>query len=84
MALIIKDSELQEAHLTEDELRLEIAIMLYQQGRLSMGRASKFADMNRILLIKKLGRRQIPINYDEDELEEDLKTLGIQLDDRSK
>lgn len=82
--MIIEDSELQAAQLTEDELRLEIAILLYQQGRLSMGRASEFAGMNRIIFQRELGRREIPVNYDEVELAEDLKTLGIELDDRSK
>lgn len=84
MALIIEDSELQAAHLTEEELRLEIAILLYQQGRLSMGRAGKFAGLNRIHFQKELGKREIPVNYDEEELEEDLKTLGIEPDDRNK
>jgi len=84
MALIIEDSELQAAHLTEEELRLEIAILLYQQGRLRMGRAGEFAGLNRILFQKELGKREIPVNYDEEELEEDLKTLGIGLDDRNK
>ncbi len=84
MALIIEDSELQAAHLTEEELRLEIAILLYQQGRLSMGRAGEFAGLNRIHFQKELGKREIPVNYDEEELVEDLKTLGIELDDRNK
>jgi predicted HTH domain antitoxin len=84
MALIIEDRELQSAHITGDELRLEIAIMLYQQRRLSLGKASEFAGLNKIIFQKELGRREIPVNYDEDEFEEDLKTLGIMLDDRSK
>jgi predicted HTH domain antitoxin len=84
MALIIEDRELQSAHITGDELRLEIAIMLYQQRRLSLGKASEFAGLNKIIFQKELGRREIPVNYDKDEFEEDLKTLGIMLDDRSK
>lgn len=83
MALIIEDRELQAAHITESELRLEIAIMLYQQNRLSMGLASEFAGMNRILFQKELGKREIPVNYDEEELEIDLQNLGIDLDDNS-
>lgn len=84
MALIIEDRELEAAHITESELRLEIAILLYQQGRLSMGKASEFAGMNRILFQKELGKREVPVNYDEGELERDLETLGIELDDNSK
>lgn len=84
MALIIEDRELEAAHITESELRLEIAILLYQQERLSMGKASEFAGMNRILFQKELGKREIPVNYDEEELERDLETLGIEIDDNSK
>lgn len=79
MALIIKDKELEAAHITEEELRLEIAILLYQQQRLSMGKASEFAGMNRVLFQKELGKRKIPVSYDKEELEKDLKTLGIEI-----
>lgn len=81
MALIIEDRDLQAAHISEEELRLEIAILLYEQERLSLGKASHFAGLNKILFQKELGRREIPVNYDEEELMKDLKTLGIELHD---
>ncbi|MCB9053392.1 MAG: UPF0175 family protein [Lewinellaceae bacterium] len=84
MALVIEDRDLNAAHITEEELRLEIAILLYQQERFSMGQASRFAEMNRILFQRELGKREIPVNYDVEDLEEDLETLGIELDDSSK
>lgn len=77
MALIIDDKDLKAAQLSEDELRLEIAILLYEKGRFTMGQASKFAGMNRIFFQKELGKRKISVNYDVEELEKDLKTLGI-------
>lgn len=85
MALIIEDKYLQAAQLTEAELRLEIAILLYQQAKFSMGKASAFAGMNRILFQKELGRRKISANYDLEELNKDLVTLGIDpiADDRN-
>lgn len=84
MALVIEDRDLHAAHITEEELRLEIAILLYQQERFTMGQASWFAGMNRILFQKELGKREIPVNYDIEDLEEDMQTLGIDTDDRSK
>ncbi len=78
MALIIEDEYLQAAQVTEEELRLEIAILLYQQAKFSMGKASRFAGMNRILFQKVLGSRKIPMNYDIEELNKDLVTLGIE------
>ncbi|MCO6488132.1 MAG: UPF0175 family protein [Phaeodactylibacter sp.] len=80
MALVIEDRDLHAAHITEEELRLEIAILLYQQGRFSMGQASRLAGMNRILFLRELGNREIPVNYDVEDFEEDLETLGIKFD----
>lgn len=77
MALIIDDKDMQVAQITEDELRLEIAVMFYQQGRFSLGKASEFAGKNKILFQKELAKRKIAANYDEEELKADLKTLGI-------
>lgn len=77
MTLKIEGIDLNSINMSEDELILEIAILLYSQGRLSMGKASKLAKMNRILFQNELGKRKIPINYNEQELEADLKTLGL-------
>lgn len=84
MALLIKDNELELVHMSEEELRKEIAIMLYEQGRLSTGKASQFAGMNKILFMKELAKRSIPVTYDEEELIRDLNTLGLTANDRSK
>lgn len=77
MALLIEDKDLQAAQVTEAELRLEIAILLYQQAKFSTGKASAFAHMNRVLFQKELGKRKIPVNYDLEELNKDLATLNI-------
>ncbi|MEK6480592.1 UPF0175 family protein [Catalinimonas sp. 4WD22] len=77
MAIIIDDKDIQQAQMTEKELRLEIAVMLYQQGRFSLGKASEFAMMNKILFQKVLAKRKIAANYDEEELKADRKTLGF-------
>lgn len=84
MALLIKDNELELVHMSEEELRKEIAIMLYEQGRLSTGKASQFAGMNKIIFMKELAKRSIPVTYDEEELIRDLNTLGLTTNDRSK
>ena len=84
MALLIKDNELELVHMSGEELRIEIAIMLYEQGRLSTGKASQFAGMNKILFLKKLADRAIPVTYDEEEFTRDLDTLGLTTNDSSK
>ena len=77
MALVISNDELREMQLSEEELRFELAVWFYQQRRLSLGKASKFAGLSQILFQKELGKRQIAINYDQEELSYDLKVLGI-------
>jgi len=77
MTLTIEGIELESLNMSMEEFILEISILLYSQKRLSMGKASQMAKMNRILFQEELGKRKIPINYDENELDIDLKTLGI-------
>jgi len=77
MTLKIEGVDLESLKMSKAELVLEIAILLYSQGRLSMGKASKMANMNRILFQGELGKRKILTNYDESEFDSDLATLGI-------
>lgn len=75
MALIIEDRDLKAAHITAEELKLEIAILLYSMGKLSMGKASKLVGLNRIIFQNELAKRKIAVNYDVEELKKDLETL---------
>jgi len=75
MSIVISDEILQQAHITEDELRQEIAILLFQKEKLSLAQASKLARMNRIQFQHLLASRQIPIHYDVEDFDRDLETL---------
>lgn len=77
MTLKLEGIELESLNMSNEEFILEIAILLYSQGKLSMGKASRLVNMNRIVFQDELGKRKIPINYDESELYSDLATLGI-------
>lgn len=77
MTIEISDQELSAARLDESTIRMEIAILLYQRGGFSLGRASQFARMNKIAFQEELGKRKIPLNYDLEELEHDARTLGL-------
>ena len=48
MALTIPQDVLMSARMSESELRQEIADMLFQRDKLTLGQASEFADMDRI------------------------------------
>ena len=73
--MTITDDILQETNMTEAELKTELAVLLYQKQKLSMGLAARLADMDRIHFQLLLGSRQISVNYDEAAFEEDLQTI---------
>lgn len=75
--LIIEDSVLQAANMSEQELKVELAVMLYAQNRLSFGQARKLAGMGYFEFEKLLFDRNIPAHYDVEEFKEDLKTIEL-------
>jgi predicted HTH domain antitoxin len=75
MSLVIPDDILQAAGISAAELTLEIAVLLYQRGKLSLGQASKLTGITQFQFQHVLSSRQIPLNYDIAEFESDLQTL---------
>ena len=67
---------LDSARLTMQELKVELAVHLYSQGRLSIGKARELAGMSLWEFRQILGARRIPPHYDTEEFLEDLATLG--------
>ena len=66
---------LRATRMTVKELRCELAIQLFQQGRLSFGKARQMAEMNVWDFQQLLGSRSIPVHYDIEEYEADLRTI---------
>ena len=75
MSIIIPDEVIQSTGISEAELLREIAIMLFQQERFTLGQASQFAQMNQLQFQRLLASRQIPLHYDIAELREDVNSL---------
>ena len=63
------------ARLTSAELKLELALALYAQQRLSIGKARELAGMSLWAFRQQLAARQIPTHLDIDDVQEDIKTL---------
>ena len=76
MGMVIPDEILQSARMTEAELRREIALLLFRMDKLTLGQAGKFAGMNLLQFQHLLAGHGIPVHYDINEFEEDLKTLA--------
>ncbi|UAJ73919.1 UPF0175 family protein [Synechocystis sp. PCC 7339] len=75
MSLVISDEILKASGLTEFDLLLEIVILLFQQDKISLGKASELLGINQIRLQRLLGDRRICVHYDVAEFQEDLQYL---------
>ncbi len=75
MSVTIPDEILQTARMSEAELCQELAVLLFQQDRLTSGQASHLAGMDRLRFQHLLASRGIPLHYDVEEFEQDLSTL---------
>jgi predicted HTH domain antitoxin len=75
MPVSISDEFLISSHLTESELKIELAVALFQNDRLTLGQASRLAEMGQLEFQKILASRSIPIHYGIDDLEADLRTI---------
>ena len=56
----------------EARLKLELAVSLYAQNALGLGKAAELAGMSRLDLNDILAERGIPMHYGQKELDEDL------------
>ncbi|MBL1174733.1 UPF0175 family protein [Pantanalinema sp. GBBB05] len=75
MTVLIPDDILRATRMTENELKVEIAIMLYQQEKISGGKARAWTGLTVIEFQHELAKRGLCINYDVDDFQADVKTL---------
>ena len=75
MPLIIPDETVRATKFTEDELRREIAVMLFSEERLTLGHAAELSGMSQLAFQRLLASRQIPLHYGVDEFRKDVATL---------
>lgn len=73
--MVISDEILQVTQMTEDELVQELAILLYQKEKMTLGQASKLAGMSQLQFQFLLGSRNVRLHFDIADLEADLHTL---------
>jgi predicted HTH domain antitoxin len=75
MPLNISDEVLAVAHISEPELKQELALTLFQQERLTLAQASRFAEMSLLAFQALLAEREIPVHYGVKEFREDLRSV---------
>lgn len=75
MSFTIPDELLQVAHISEEEIKREIALLLFQKGKLTLEQCSRVMGIDRIQCQHILASLDIPIHYTKEDLQEDMKTL---------
>jgi predicted HTH domain antitoxin len=75
MSLEIPDEILSATGISASELMQEIAVLLFQKEKLSIGQATRLAGLNRFQFQHLLASRRIPIHYDVSDFESDLEML---------
>ncbi len=73
MPVTLPDDLLQSTKLTETELKTELAVVLFQQERLTLGQAAILAGLPQLDLQRLLAGRRIPLHYGMEALEQDLE-----------
>lgn len=76
MSIVISDEIIEASRLTQAEFLQEIAIHLFQSGRLTIGYASQMAQIDQLSFRAVLKARNIPLYvYDVEDFEIDLRGL---------
>jgi len=57
------------------EWKLEYALKLYQQKEISLGKAAELSSLSIWEMLEKLSQNKIPLNYDLEELKNDLEKV---------
>jgi predicted HTH domain antitoxin len=75
MVIEIHDEALRGLKLTEPHALLDLAVGLFTEQRVTLGRAAEIARRSQQDFQNELGRRGIAIHYDVEDLQADLRTL---------
>jgi predicted HTH domain antitoxin len=76
MNLVIQDSLLEGVQISEGEARLDFAIGLFVDRRISLERAARIAGVSQTQFLRQLGERGVAVHYDLDDLKADLQTIA--------
>lgn len=77
MTITIPDQALADANIKSEDLRIEIAVFLYERKALSWGKARKLAGLDEMAFRRELSKRNVYVHFSIEDLEKDLKNLGI-------
>ncbi|NIJ53288.1 UPF0175 family protein [Dyadobacter arcticus] len=76
MLLELDDQIVQSTGLSPEELRIELAVQLYKQEKLTVGQGGRMTGMGSVKFQQELGRRRISSPFTKEDLNSDLETLA--------
>jgi predicted HTH domain antitoxin len=62
-----------ESRFTPAEMRLQLAIGMFIDRRVTLGQGAEIAGLSQSTFLHELGKRQIPMHYDEADAHEDIE-----------
>jgi predicted HTH domain antitoxin len=78
MKIEISDSQLSASGLSEDQLRLEFAVLLFEKNILTLGKAAEFCGLHKMQMQAELDKRGIPVHYTTEMFEQDMLVINKQ------
>jgi predicted HTH domain antitoxin len=76
MIVEIPDQVIAQSGLSAKEILLKVALILFQEEKLTLGQASKLAGLHQFEFQKELAKREISVHYGEEDFERDLQTIA--------
>ncbi len=76
MTIEIPDQLLAQIGISIEALMLKLAIELFKEEKITLGQGSQLAGIHQIQFQRELAKCKIPIHYDIEDFEEDMKTLA--------
>ncbi|MAT54529.1 MAG: hypothetical protein CMN32_08600 [Saprospirales bacterium] len=77
MVIEIPNEVMKQLKMSPQQLKLELAVYLYSQHKLSIGQAKALAGLDLISFQKELAERGVYLHFNESDLEEDLENLDL-------
>jgi predicted HTH domain antitoxin len=76
MTIEVQDEVLRGLELTQPQALLDLAVGLFTERRVTLGRSAAVARLSQLDFQKELSRRGIPLHYDVADLQADVATLA--------
>ncbi len=77
MIVEIPDQIIKQSGLSAEEILLKIALVLFQEEKVTLRQASRLAGLHQYEFQKELTARNIPVHYGEEDYQRDLQTISL-------